>query len=1149
MRRRIPSVLLLLALVAVDGAGRFAHAAQDHEGVPAGRGPRFLLASAANRSPVHVEPGSNPLLRERITVRLEDVPLEEALDAISREAGLPLVYSAAVVPLDTRVSLVAEGISVGAALAEVLAGLDVDVVISGGQAALVRRVPASTALPEPQEPGTIVGTVTEAGTGRPIVNAQVKVDGVHRAFTNQQGGFFIARVAPGRRTVSVTALGYGEGVQEVDVPNGGTIAVGFQLEVSPTHLTGLVVTATGERRRVEVGHDITVINVDSIVKNHPVTSVTDILEGRVPGLVVQRTSGAPGDPARIRIRGVSSPRLSNDPIIIVDGVRVYSQHSDARAANLAGGGYAAPSPLDYIDPHTIETIQVVKGPSAATLYGQDAANGVIVITTKKGKEGPPRWTATMEYGQSRIAGEYPDLYLRFGQQIADDTRVVCPRNNRVLGYTNGACIGDTLVSFQMLNERELSPLSRGTSLGTSVSASGGSGSLTYSLTGSYREEVGVVALPDYEIERYRAERGTAPPEWMRRPQNLTQWSASSRFQARLGATADVALTANLSRTEQQRSSLEQRLGDLMTTYLDRTTGTYYQVSSSGSIQEVSDQVLRDYYERATATATHFTNAVSINWRPYPWLTATTEAGLNVIQRADEIYLPAGFGVGSREGGLLAVGQGTSVLRTANARVFGQVPLTLGFRFQFAAGVQYTSQSIADLSGRVRGLAEGTESMNRAAEILGLGETRDDRATFGWYIEPGISHRSLWLSTGLRFDGGSTFGTRLRLPSFPKLSVSYLISDEPYFPDALRSVFNTLRLRAAYGHAGQQPGPADRLRLYGPAVPEWVDGQFKEAVLLEKVGNTELKPERSQEFEGGFDADLFADRLSISVTAYRKTTKDAILNVPVAPSVYGKGVSQLKNIGVVRNEGVELSLNLEPVRDDLVNWRAQVQVSRNRNVVLKLGPGVQPFYTEYSGNSGLRVAEGYPLFGRWSRPVLGYADVNGDGSLEPNEVILGDSLVYVGTTLPEYTASLHTTVSLFRGALSFSGRLEYKGKWSQRNMLAEQLARFSRAWNDPSNGSLLELLPAVDPTGYTRNQLVGALRLNSLTVRYSVPARIARRLGADGLTVGLTGTNLGLWTDYSGVDPDVNARVTGNSVEDNGVLPMPRVWQIHLRATY
>jgi TonB-dependent SusC/RagA subfamily outer membrane receptor len=887
--------------------------------------------------------------------------------------------------------------------------------------------------------------------------------------------------------------------------------------------------------------------------------VTDILEGRVPGLVVQRTSGAPGDPARIRIRGVSSPNLSNDPIIIVDGVRVYSGLSDERAENLARLGstrYNAPSPLDYIDPHTIETIQVVKGPSAATLYGQDAANGVIVITTKKGQEGPARWTVGMEYGQSRIAGDYPELYLRFGQQIVDDTRVLCPRNDRIRGRF-GPCIGDTLVSFQMLNERELTPLDRGTSAGVSVGVSGGSSSLTYSVIGSHREEVGVVALPDYEIERYRVERGTAPPDWMRRPQRLTQWGAASRFQARLGATADVTLTANLSRTEQQRSSLERRLGDLMSTYLDPATGTYYEVRLGG-IAEVSGQVLRDYYQRATATATQFTNGISLKWRPYSWVTATAETGLNVIQRADEIFLPAGgFGVGSLEGGELAVGRGTSVLRTANVRLHGQVPLRLGFRFQFAAGIQYTDQSIADLKAAVRGLGEGTESVNRAAEILNLRENSVDRATFGWYIEPGISHRRLWLSTGLRFDGASTFGTRLRLPSFPKLSVSYLISDEPYFPDALRSVFGTLRLRGAYGHAGRQPGPTDRLRLYGSAVPEWINGQFEDAVFLETLGNTELKPERSRELEGGFDADLFADRLSVSVTGYRQTTKDALLAVPVAPSVYGSGVTQLKNIGVVRNEGVELSLSLEPVRGDLVTWRAGLQVSRNRNVVLELGPGVEPFYTEmqtvsgsgYEGVMGIRVAPGYPLFGRWSTPVLGYADTNGNGTLEPGEVLLGDTAVYVGGTLPEYTASLHTTLSLLRGALSISAMLGYDDGLTQRNAVTGRLAEFSRAWNDPSIESLREQLPVVDPLGYTWIQEVNTLRLNSVSVRYSVPERVAQRLGANALSVSLQGTNLGLWTNYRGKDPGVNARVAGNDVADTGVLPRPRMWTVRVHASY
>src|SRR5260221_11224162 len=142
-----------------------------------------------------------------------------------------------------------------------------------------------------------------------------------------------------------------------------------------------------------------------------IRNLTGLLATRVPGLTVQRTSGAPGDPARLRLRGVASALRSNDPIVVVDGVRIYAEQSAARSANLADPRrnapgtlgvnpppYAAPSPLDNIDPNSIETIEVLKGPSAATLYGQDAANGVIVITTKKGKAGPPHGSAEVEQG-------------------------------------------------------------------------------------------------------------------------------------------------------------------------------------------------------------------------------------------------------------------------------------------------------------------------------------------------------------------------------------------------------------------------------------------------------------------------------------------------------------------------------------------------------------------------------------------------------------------------------------------------------------------------------------------------------------------------------------------------------------------------------
>src|SRR5690606_23182192 len=145
--------------------------------------------------------------------------------------------------------------------------------------------------------------------------------------------------------------------------------------------------------------------------------------------------------------------------------------------------------------------------------------------------------------------------------------------------------------------------------------------------------------------------------------------------------------------------------------------------------------------------------------------------------------------------------------------------------------------------------------------------------------------------------------------------------EPFFPERIRRVIGTLRLRAAYGHAGRQPGPTDRLRLYGSRDTHWIEDRYADAVFLKSLGNTRLKPERSKELEAGFDAGLLDDRLTVSLTAYRKTTEDALLSVPVAPSVYGSGVTMLTNIGVVRNSGIELTAGLEPLRTDPVTWRA------------------------------------------------------------------------------------------------------------------------------------------------------------------------------------------------------------------------------------
>jgi TonB-dependent SusC/RagA subfamily outer membrane receptor len=906
-----------------------------------------------------------------------------------------------------------------------------------------------------------------------------------------------------------------------------------------TRLQDMVTTATGPKRRYELGNDITVIDVDSIVANEPIASVTDLLDGRVPGLTIQRTSGAPGDPSRLRLRGASSAFLSNDPIVIVDGVRIYAAQSDERSKNLVAD-FAAPSPLDQLDPNSIQTIEVLKGPSASTMYGADAANGVIVITTKKGRAGPPRWTANVERGTTEMPGSYPTSYLRWGHLIQGSSPMQC-----VLGDLS--CVQDSVTRFQILDDPDLTILGSGERTAGALGVSGGSDALQYAVSAHYGNEIGLIRLPNIEVDRYRLLHGSAgPPEWMRRPQRFKQWGLTSRLTTRLGQQADLSLTSQFQRSVQQRSTLESQILGLAGTYVDRVSGSYYKARGAALVAD--GEALSGYYTRVTDEANRFTNAASLNWRPRSWVTLTADGGLDVLQREDESLLPRNAAlVGADSVGRLAQGRGTSLVSSANVRATVVAPLPRGLHLTTAVGGNFTSRRTSDVSVYASNLSAGSGSLGGAVMDHGT-DSRLEQRTFGWYIEPTISTRRIWISTGVRLDGGNTFGSNVKLAAFPKVSVSYLISDEPFFP--LKSLFNTLRLRTTYGHAGVQPGPGDRLRLYGQPKQVWVDGHLVDGISLSTLGYTRLEPERSEELEGGFDADLLNDRLSLSATAYRKTRVDALMRVPLPPSVYGNlrdGTSDgsiLRNVGTIRNTGWELALSGQLLRGEMVSWGAQLQLSHNENVVEKLGPGVMPF-----GNPDARVVEGYPLGGRWGLPVHGYMDRNGDGVLGEGEILYGDTLVYLGAAEPNYTASLYTTVTLFRAALLVSAGFTYEDGMSQFGGWSSLLA-VSRGLNDPT-APLGAQAAASDPYrgGFMNTQTVNLLRFNSLSVTYRVPTTFASRVGARSLSLSLQGTNLGLHTNYRGIDPDVNGNPTGNGVTDPFVLPRPRSWQLRVSASY
>ncbi|MHB2034872.1 MAG: TonB-dependent receptor domain-containing protein, partial [Gemmatimonadaceae bacterium] len=836
-----------------------------------------------------VQHANDERLARIVSLDLRHVPLDEALKAIDSQAHLGLIYSTRIVPVTKPVTVVVAHITAGEALSQVLEGTGVRAVT--GTDGVVMLVAGESVRPDSTVTGTVWGRVIDSTSGKPLEGATVSIKGTNAdARTSAEGYFFLRHVPPGLRTVGANDFGYRPVNRTILMDSGRRVRADFALRMLPTRLQQIVSTATGGRRLLETGNDITVINADSIVATQPVSSVTQLLEGRVPGLVVQQSSGQPGAPARLRLRGVGSIALTNDPIVIVDGVRVYSTVSSSRTGNMAQGfgvtGSPTVSPLDQIDVNSIDKVEVFKGPSATTMYGPDAAGGVIVITTKQGRNSPARWLVDVKQGMNYIPGKFAPGYIRWGHTALTNTPIACP-------ISNVSCTPDSLVTFQTLNDPTTSPIGRGTNSQESIGVDGGVGGLTYALDAEVLGQTGDMHLPSFEANRYEALQGAAPPGWMRKPEGLTQWAGTSRLSAQLGQSGTISLTTMISRSNQQTSSLDGLLGGLQQTYLDHASGIYYRSGSDGISQSSSD-FLSAYNTKIQSASTTFTTAMALDWHPRTWLTTSATAGLNYTSRQDNMLEPPGTSNSIDSAGTIGTGSAVTVVPTVNLQattVTSHLPGDIGM--SLAIGANYSATTTADNYVSGSGLPQGATSVAQAATIRG-DQQSSDIGTYGIYLAPSLHKGQLWMDTGLRLDGGSSYGSVVHLVAFPKVSFSYLVSNEPWFPRAWRAVVNDLQLRFAYGIAGQVPTPTERLRLFDLSTGV-VNGTPANSATMIGLGNDRLEPEKTAETDGGITTDLFDGRLAITVDGYQKVTHNAIMSAPLAPSVYGGGDVAL-NVG-------------------------------------------------------------------------------------------------------------------------------------------------------------------------------------------------------------------------------------------------------------
>ena len=1122
-----------------------------------------------------------------VTLEVRDSTIKYVVNTLTRQAGLQPNYYNSVV-LSQRITLHVVNMRVMDAIGEALRGTGLEAkLLSDGVTVSVHPRQGGSADRE-YAGGVIVGQVTDSTTGAGLNGAQVRVGGVAKlaAVTADSGRFTLRNVPPGDQLLQVRLFGYRRAMRTVTVVDGERTTVRIAMVAVPTVLSGVVTTATGLQRKVEVGNDITTLNVDSIMRVAPITSVTDLLETRVPGLTVLHSDGVPGDPSRIRIRGASSILGNNDPIIVVDGVRVYGSQSDTRNGNLAPGGFvngrkfAAPSPLDQIDPSSIETIEVFKGPSASALYGSDAAAGVIVITTKHGRAGPTHWNLSVGTGMNYTAGAWPVNYYRFG---ADSTYSVNIQSKAPFCLWNDPyCRIDSVVAFQALNKAQYSPFSHGHDQTGTLSISGGVPTLHYSVSGSVAGNVGLLKLPGVEIQRYDKFYGPIP-SYLLRPDNYQTWGVNGQLAAQPSAALRVTLTNSLFNSNQQQGSLEGAIAQLEGEYIDPTTLDDTPLISQ-DVQKVTDHQLTS------------TNAITIGWQPYPWLPLTATGGINTMQRTDESLIPFGInfdGPGSPVSdttGKYGLGTGTSQNNTLSV---GTAIPTLRNHVTIGFGGNVTSQSTADATQFVGQLSPGvtkpTGCLNQfqITDECNFSQSTSGFSTYGWYLEPRLNIASRFFAApGFRLDGGSASGTQISthsgglnfpgLTGFPKMDLSYLVVDQSH----PRGPVTLLRPRLAFGVAGTQPGPQERLRLFNAGGDCGNDvnaiaqncisgtnstlvsldggGTLLPKVALSTLGNTQLRPETSRELEGGVDAELWHGRFSLLWTHYNKTRYDAILGIPVAPSVMagptglnsGQNFQVLKNIGVIRNTGTEMTMNVQIFESRAVSWTVGGNLSNNNNLVVRLNAG-QP--TVVIGNT--RIEAGFPLFGRWETPIVGFVDANHDGVIESNEVILADSAVYVGQQEPKYQLNINSGLTLLNGRLSVNATFAYQNGMSQFNDGLQSSGGFALLPNAPGATLATQaLLAAATPNAENQRtdigliQTVNTFRFNDLSINLTLPKSVSSWFRVPTASVALQGSNLGIHTNYRGKDPDVNGAFIaagGDQLIDSGQIPEPRVWWLRL----
>lgn len=976
--------------------------------------------------------------------------------------------------------------------------------------------------------GTIAGRVTDGASGQPIAAAQISIVGTTTGtITNGDGQYTLRGVPAGSITLRVLRVGYSESRQTVTVAGGQTVTLDITLTSVPASLSAVVSTATGAQRRLEVGNAIAQVAAAELVETRPITNVGDLLNGRAAGVTVFGGT-QPGAGIRIRIRGQSSLSLSNDPIYIIDGIRM---EGTTGSSSVSVGG-TTPSRIGDLNPEEIETIEIVRGPSAATLYGTDAANGVVVITTKKGVAGRPQWTYYTEQSAVSDRNDYPTAYTGWRTGTTASTRTTTRNANAVFCTLSqvaaSVCVQDSVTSYNLTKDPNATPFGTAYRYQHGLQVRGGSEAVRYFLHGEFESEDGVTTVPRFEDQYLTANARSLTP-MQRNPGALTKITTRANINVTLSPKADVAISAGYISSDLNLPRSDDSGTPGIAANIYGGPGFPFNTNAQGdTLFGWREFTPRDIYQtETTQQIERILTSMAASYRPTSWLAARLNTGVDMISRTDQqlcrfancasIIDRQGFKIDNRT---------TFFTYTVDAGATATNTLTASIESKTSVGVQFIRSTFDRNGARGQGLPPGAVQISAAA-TRDADEATSESRTLGAYIEQNLAFGDRFFLVGaVRSDRNSAFGADFATVFYPKVSASYVISDESFFPNA--SWVDQLRLRSAYGASGVQPGTTDAVQFFSPTQFRGESGDAP-AVVYTTLGNRNLRPERSTEFEAGIDGTFFGNRVVTEFTVYNKLSKDALVNRILPPSLGTGATARLENVGEVQNRGVEMLVTLQLLKRDQLGFDVTFNgnTTRNRLVTLSGLPNIVLSSTQ-------QHREGYPLNGWWSRDLTGFEDKNGDGiirysaSADLNEIAVTDTNVYLGNALPTRELVVTPGIDLLKNRVRITAQLDYKGGFQVYNNTdrircasrnnCEALFDRNAPLADQARTVMVREHPSRSVAGFIEDG--DFLRLREISLVGTLPPRWAALAGARTLTATASVRNVGiLWTKYSGVDPE------------------------------